>query len=450
MNPILGGAETMSDAQVVYGRVLERPKPLYRQLQPRWCGLDSDEVEKNQRLRLIGAMVQVVGSDGGYASANIKLLSALAGVSRQTFYDRFGTIEACFLASYKYVVNRAARHVRVAFYAEETWEAKLRAAFEAYASEVLCEPEAARLALVEVLGAGPAALEERNRGKQVFERMLAVSFRECPGEIEISPVIAQAIVGGVERITRRRLLYGGVEQLPVLAEELLTWATSYNSPALAELAAIGTTTRRRSRPSAPWQHTSHRSDQDRILRSAARLAASEGYDHLTRWQIIHQSKVSERTFDALYGGPEECFLDALDLLGGEVLDCAADAAAEAEDFVGAVHEGITTLLDRLARDRVLQSIMFIEVFAVGPPGILRRARLLETFTDLLTRSLPEDQRPSELVAEAIVGAIWGILHRHITRGAGRLLPALAEHISYIALAPPIGAEAAVRGILADP
>ena len=439
----------MSDAPVVDRRVLGRPKPLYRQLQPRWCGLDRDEVEKNQRLRLIGAMVQVAGSDGGYASANIKLLSTLAGVSRQTFYDRFGTIEVCFLASYKYVVNRAARHVRVAFYAEESWEAKLRAAFEAYASEVLCEPKAARLALVEVLGAGPAALEERNRGKQVFERMLAVSFRECPGEIEIPPVIAQAIVGGVERITRRRLLYGGVEHLPVLAEELLTWATSYNSPALTELAAIGTTTQRRSRSRTPWPRTSHRSDRDRILRSAAGVAASAGYDHLTRWQIINQSKVSEQAFDALYSGPEECFLDALDLLGGEALDYAAEASADAENLVAAVHLGITALLACLARDRVLQRVMFVEVFAVGPPGIQSRGRLLETFTDLLMRSLPEDQQPSGLVAEAIIGAIWGILHRHITRGAGRLLPALAEHISYIALAPAIGAEAAVRGILAD-
>jgi len=36
-------------------------KPLYPQLQPRWCGLDRDGVERNQRLRLIGAMIEVAG-----------------------------------------------------------------------------------------------------------------------------------------------------------------------------------------------------------------------------------------------------------------------------------------------------------------------------------------------------------------------------------------------------
>jgi AcrR family transcriptional regulator len=87
------------------------PKPLYRQLQPRWSGLDREGVAQNQRLRLIGAMIEVAGSKAGYAGVNIKLLSALAGVSRQTFYDRFGTTEACFLAAYEYVVGRAARHV---------------------------------------------------------------------------------------------------------------------------------------------------------------------------------------------------------------------------------------------------------------------------------------------------------------------------------------------------
>src|ERR1017187_2978297 len=240
-----------------------RPQPMYRQLQPRWCGLDREGVGKNQRLRLIGAMIEVAGSEGGYSAANIKLLSALAGVSRRTFYERFGTLEACFLATYEYVVSRAARHVRVAFRSEDAWEAKLRAAFNAYASEVVSEPKAARVALVEVLGAGPAALEERDRGMQVFEHMISSSVRDGADGIELPRLVAHAIAGGVERITRLRLLHGGIEGLPAITDELLAWAVSYSAPAVAELPTLcapDDPSPRRSRPCA-----SRRSERGQIL-----------------------------------------------------------------------------------------------------------------------------------------------------------------------------------------
>jgi len=52
------------------------------------------------------------------------------------------------------------------------------------------------------------------------------------------------------------------------------------------------------------------------------------------------------------------------------------------------------------------------------------------------------------VAEASVGAIWGIVHHHVTQGAAGRLPQLAGYATYLALAPAIGGDAAVRVILA--
>jgi hypothetical protein len=51
------------------------------------------------------------------------------------------------------------------------------------------------------------------------------------------------------------------------------------------------------------------------------------------------------------------------------------------------------------------------------------------------------------VTEASVGAIWGIVHHHVTRGATHLLPGLADYATYLALAPVVGHEAAVQVIL---
>jgi hypothetical protein len=47
------------------------------------------------------------------------------------------------------------------------------------------------------------------------------------------------------------------------------------------------------------------------------------------------------------------------------------------------------------------------------------------------------------VTEATVGAIWGIVHNHVTRGAARLLPDIAGYATYMALTPVLGADEAV-------
>jgi len=83
----------------------------------------------------------------------------------------------------------------------------------------------------------------------------------------------------------------------------------------------------------------------------------------------------------------------------------------------------------------------------APAGIRRRERLLGQFTDQLMPGLPRSRASSRLVAKASVGAIWGIVHGHVTRGATQLLPRLADYATYIALAPVIGGEAAVQVIL---
>jgi AcrR family transcriptional regulator len=421
------------------------PKPLYRKLQPCRNGLDRDAIQSDQRGRLMGAMIEVAGSDAGYAGANIKLLSALAGVSRQTFYDLFGTTEACFLATYRYVVGRAARRVSTAHRSAEAGEARLRAAFSAYASEVVAEPKAAHLALVEVLGAGPAALQERDRGRRVFEQMILASFREAPYNVELPWQIVKAIVGGLERTARQRLLDGSVDELPELADELLAWAVSYGSPATSVLAPD---TKRVDWMSAARQPAGSAAgsggERSRILLSAARLAATSGYPRLTAVQIVRGAGVSEEAFDRLFASVEQCFLEALDRLGLEALVCAGAAARDGEGGPAGVHRGIAALMGHLATNQVLVRIAFVEVFAVGRAGIRRRELLLARFTALLVENLPRSRRPSPVVAEAAVGAVWELIHHYVTHGATRQLQDLIGYATYLLLAPVIDAEAAVE------
>jgi hypothetical protein len=54
-----------------------------------------------------------------------------------------------------------------------------------------------------------------------------------------------------------------------------------------------------------------------------------------------------------------------------------------------------------------------------------------------------------LAAEASVGAMWGVIHHLVATGRGAQLPAAAPILSYLALAPALGASAAVDAIVAD-
>jgi AcrR family transcriptional regulator len=427
-----------------------QPEPAYQKLQPRWSGLSKDQVAADQRRRLYEAMVDISASRG-YQATTITALWARARVSSHTYYALFPKSEgdpkeACFLGAYDYVVGRAVEQINLAYRGEEDPEGRLCRAFEQFALEAASEPQAARFALLEPFGAGQAAFARMDRGREMFEGLIAASIGNPSRGATLSPTIAKGIVGGVERVSRAYLLAGKIDGLAGTADELSAWVSSYrpwsrSTPAETREAA----TRLRAGLSA-------KDERLRILRAAAAIAASDGYSGLSAARIIRLAEVSEKTFVSLYSGAdaiEACFLAAVDLLGVEALVCAANASRDAPDWPDAVRSGVVALLDHVAAHPFLGPVAFIEIFSVGPSAIERRSRLLQKFREQLVNGVPESHRPSELVAEAIVGAIWAVVHDYVVRGQSDRVAELADDATYLALAPLIGHEAAIQLILAE-
>lgn len=454
------GLQGMTQSAVVGGTAPPHPALPNGKLQRgrrKVDGLSKEQVAAHQRMRLYGAMIELAGARG-YTATTTAALSRLAAMSKQDMYKRFPTKEAYFLATYDYIVRSAVDRIGAAYARGGGWRERLRRAFVEFADLVVEEPNAARLVLVELLGvgAGPALAEptertravvrrmERTRG--VFERMVGASFSEAPGGVRLPPLVTKGIVCGVERITRQRLLAGGIEELPELVDELLDWALSYSSAEVARLSELAPAPLRARRP----VRARARNERARVLSAAASLAASNGYTSLTPVQITERAGTSLTTFNAMYPSVEQCFLAALDRLGLEALVCAAEGSQATHDRLARVHRGIAALMDRVADDSVLRRVAFVEVFAVGPAGIDRREQLLHRFSALLTDTLPADVQAPELVVEAIVGAIWGLVHHHVVHGAAHRLPDLTHEATYLALAPLIGAAQALETILADP
>lgn len=425
------------------------PARLFPQLKPRPHHRESDNVASNQRARLYAAMIQAVAANG-YSATSTRQLVAMAGVSRKTLYDEFGGKEAYFLATYDVIALRAVQRVKAAYLAEKDWTRQLHAAFAAFAAEVVDQPKAARLALVEALGAGPAALAQMERVSATFESLIRSSFGRVPDGVSIPPLIVRGIVGGISRVARQLLIEHREEELPSLADTLVEWALTYRSPAATLLKAPPS-------PRGPAKGVIGRlriptddDDHARILSAAARLAAEKGFPTLSVAQIVQAAGVSDRAFFELYKTREDCFLASYDRMGAEVVRYADEAARVRTDRLDSVHHGINALMYRVAFDRVFARCAFVEVFALGPKGIDRRSRLMDSFAALLMSQAPAGERPSEVVADAIVGAVWQIAHCYIARDATHRLAELADHASYLVLAPMIGGEAAMERILARP
>jgi AcrR family transcriptional regulator len=188
----------------------------------------------------------------------------------------------------------------------------------------------------------------------------------------------------------------------------------------------------------------------RILRATAAIAARDGYTGLSAPRISRLAAVSEETFAQFYKGAdaiETCFLAAFDLIGVEALVCAARASRDARGWPDGVRSGITALMGHVATHPSLGPVAFVEIFYVGPSAIERRSSLLQRFTDELMRRIPDSQRPSNLIADAIVGAIWAVVHDYVVRGQVRRVHELADDATYLALAPVIGHDAAIELIL---
>lgn len=413
-------------------------------------GPTDDEVASHQRARLYRAMVRAVAA-GGYGATTVRQLSALAGVSTRTVYELFSAgKQECFFSAYDAAIRRMARRVAVAYISERDRERRLARALEAFACEVSDEPEAARLVLVEVFAAGPAALERMEHAQRLFAGMVDLSFRQTADGVATPPVLVKGVVAGAARVARVRLLAGRERELPALTGELLEWALSYRSPAAATLEGLGSASGLLVAPAAVSAARDEQGDdRARILDAVAQLAARDGYATLTAAGVAAAAGVSRKRFDAHFDDVQDCFMAALEHLTNRAHSHVVRAGAVGPDWPGGVHRALSALCAYIAADPLFARLAFVEVFALGPDGVRFREAGLERLTESFRASAPGGQRPNRLAAEASVGAIWGAVHHHVAHGASNHLPDVAPQLSFMALAPALGAEAGLQAILAE-
>ncbi len=445
------------------------PAERYRRLPTGTHGLDPEEVRRDQRKRLRTALIELVARRG-YRAVRILDLSKLARVSRPTFYRLYADKEALFLDAYDEISERAARTVTAAYRAERArGERDDDAPMRAFCGLAAAEPEAMSLFVLGAFGAGAKALERRKQTLEALESVIRSS--RSPGSAERTvDLTAKVLIGGTREVTAARLRHGRSSELPALSEELAAWAACYPhelppalecreparepTPAAGEIPISARARLVKGRlPSG--RHALSRnfivnSQRERIVDATAATVAARGLDGLTIPEIARRANVSHQTFYEIYETKHDAFLGALKVgLHQALLVFAKAYDARSQEWPRALAGGVRALIDYVVSEPVHAHLSLVDTFAASPGAIEIRDSALSSFAAYLNHghALADERGGLPVItAEAVTGGVWQILHDYVDTGRMSELKDLAPQVSYLALVPFLGSEAAAEAV----
>src|SRR5262249_2413655 len=141
--------------------------------------------------------------------------------SRKTFYEYFKDMEECFLAAYDMHVSALSEQTARAFLGDgpRPWPTQVREGVAAFLGYLSDHPTAARVCMVDALGASRAARAKRDNAMRSFPFFVDAgrgsATHEVPGRTAI------AVLGAANELIAMELLYGSPANLDSLAPEIV-------------------------------------------------------------------------------------------------------------------------------------------------------------------------------------------------------------------------------------
>jgi AcrR family transcriptional regulator len=173
--------------------------------------LPREFVARTQRDRLIDAMAQTVATKS-YAGASLTDVCTTAGVSTKAFYEHFADKESCFLATFDRGAALVQKSLTRTYLQQGRWPERIQAGLATLLDLLACEPAFATLAVVEVLAAGPRALQRRQDLLASFKTFFADAPHHDHGPAVPDEVVA-AVVAGIYGVIFEYVAEGRVDRL---------------------------------------------------------------------------------------------------------------------------------------------------------------------------------------------------------------------------------------------
>jgi AcrR family transcriptional regulator len=190
-----------------------------------------------------------------------------------------------------------------------------------------------------------------------------------------------------------------------------------------------------------------RSERERILEAMVKVAAAKGYEATTVADVVEYAGVTHETFDEMFAGKEECFLEAyeavFDVLVAHVT--AAFEAAADEPWPEKIAAGLGALVDLLSMEADIARLAMVEVTAAGDDARERYRAMLTRFTPFMEEGRTYSGQGEELPADTARFAIGGatsMIFDEVRAGRGPELKRILPDLVFAVLMPYLGPEAA--------
>jgi AcrR family transcriptional regulator len=409
-------------------------------------GASAPEVAAHQRDRIHNAMLELV-TGCGYGAVTVRSLAGRARISTRTFYQHYSGKEDCFLAVYDLVARRMLSRLTALNREAALGGRQLSRVITTIIREWDRDPIAARLMLIDVYDAGPAAIERAQRTTRSLETRIFGS--------EIPSVIARGILAGIIGITQKKLLHGVLVSVQDTPDDLVEWAlaclSSGSASHLEELSLISAQASRLDSFNASNTLIEPIPDGHRaLLILAAEKLVAENCECVTEKSVWDAAGVPRRVFAANFSCLDECLALIIDRRIEWALSLAKRAGERSPSAAGRVYRGVEVLCQEIAQDSVLQGICFGEVAGWDATARLRRQMELRA---KIVRFISEEFEASvgagKTAVEASIGAFWGLVHREVLHGNAASLSRMTVPLAYLILAPAIGSERAIAVIRSE-
>ncbi len=418
--------------------------------------LDAADAARNHRERLRAGTVELV-LERGYGASTMEALAAQAGVSTATLYGLYTSKQELVLDTARSLIAAACEQLdaEIDRHDERPLDA-LMAVLRAVATLVARDPGGARLAIIEVSGAGAPAVALRQQLIDDLQRRLVQAM---PGAAPISEAALVVVAGGVLQVLEQHLRSGRLRALRGAMAGLASWGASYETQTplalpVRQAAPYGGRTRPRSpralslpsgRRALPAVFVA-RHQRARIREAIVTLAAKEGLESVSVRDISTHAGISRDTYTQHFADKDAAVRAAYDDAFVELFASSWYAAAEHTDWSAEVAAALTALLQFAAAEPELARFGLVDARSAGRTTAEQIDASYGAFAGLLARghNATGAHKVGALVPYALAGGIASLVGAWIVDDRAAELPALAPQLTYVVLTPFLGEARARR------
>jgi AcrR family transcriptional regulator len=399
-------------------------------------GVPREEVERNQRERLFGATVAVVGTKG-YADSSIADLIKVAGVSRTTFYKYFADKEECFLATLDELLAVALMATEQPVKLKGSLMARARQGLSIFVGLMVAQPDAARLCVVEAHAAGPRAVKRVDWAMDRCAGLIAFVFERSDDQRDMPREIVDAMVGGVRKMMHTRLRRRTEGELVDMVPDLMRLAFTYRPP--PKPLRDGWTRRG---AELEVRETDSMDTAERIEVATMKVIAKRGYPDAPIAEIAAEAGVSLSTFYGHFDSKANAFEAGVYRRRLQMSAAVLPAYRAARSWPEGVRAITLASLIFLEAEPDFARLITVDVYSAGTAAQEQRDVSVEATQKFVEDSPEYEALGIPLAAEAVQSATYAILSTRVRSEKGQSLRAAAPLITYVILVPFIGPERA--------